>query len=133
MAAKKTGPGQTPLLEWLAAGIGLALMLGLLGVIGWEALHGGPEEAPAIELSLRRIAPTPAGYVVEFEALNRAGGTAQSVEIEGALIQGGGPVETSSVTLDYLPGHSRRGGGLFFRRDPRHGRLELRALGFQTP
>ena len=133
MAERKKGPPPTPWLEWASAGIGLALLLGLLGVIGWEALRGGPAEPPAIEVAVRRIAAAPGGYLAEFEALNRAGGTAQSVEIEGTLRGGGAPDETSSITLDYVPGHSRRYGGLFFRRDPRQGALELRAHGYQTP
>jgi uncharacterized protein (TIGR02588 family) len=125
--------GETPLLEWIAAGIGLALTLGLLGVIGWEALRGGPSEAPLVSLSVQRVMATGAGHIVEFEAVNATGGTAQSVEIEAVLTPPDGPPETSSVTLDYVPGHSRRTGGLYFRRDPRIGRLELRALGYQTP
>jgi len=132
MAERKKHSARTPLLEWVAAGIGLSLLLGLLGVIGWEALRGGPSQPPAIEVAVSRIAASGAGFVVEFEARNRAGSAAQSVEIEGVL-SGGGPPETRSISFDYIPGHSRRGGGLFFSRDPRQGRLELRAHGFQTP
>ncbi|MGE0179360.1 MAG: TIGR02588 family protein [Sphingomonas sp.] len=133
MAAKEKKASGTPLLEWIAAGIGLALLLGLLSVIGREALRGGPTEPPAIEVSVRRIAATPSGYVVEFEARNIAGGTAQSVDVEGMLTSGGAPVERSGITFDYIPGHSHRSGGLFFRRDPRQGVLALRALGYQIP
>ena len=42
-------------------------------------------------------------------------------------------IETSDITFDYVPGHAERKGGLFFRQDPRMHKLELRALGYQTP
>lgn len=133
MAERRNGSAEASLLEWIAAATGLALLLGVLAVIGWEALHGDPGEPPTIALQVRRIAPSAGGFVVEIEAFNRSGGTAQSVEIEGALRGVSAPIETSSVSFDYIPGHSRRIGGLFFREDPRRHRLDLRALGYQEP
>lgn len=123
----------TPLLEWVASGIGLLLTLGMLAVIGREALSREAEQLPAIDVAIQRILPAGSGFVVEFEAVNRSGGTAAAVEIEGELKSGGTSIETSSATLDYVPGHSRRSGGLLFSEDPRRHRIEVRALGFQTP
>lgn len=123
----------TPLLEWVASGIGLLLTLGLLAVIGRDALSREAEQLPAIDVAIRRIVPAGSGFVVEIEAVNRSGGTAAAVEIEGELKSGGTSLETSSFTLDYVPGHSRRSGGLFFSEDPRRHQVEVRALGFQTP
>ena len=131
--AKPKKTADPPLLEWVASGIGLLLILGLLAVIGREALSREAEQLPAIDVEIRRILPAGSGFVVEIEAVNRSGGTAAAVEIEGALKSGGTSLETSSATLDYVPGHSRRRGGLFFREDPRRHRIEVRALGFQTP
>ena len=42
-------------------------------------------------------------------------------------------VETSSATIDYVPGHGAAEGGVFFSRDPRRMTLKIRPLGFQTP
>lgn len=133
MAKRRNGPASASPLEWIAAAVGLALIVGLLAVIGWEAWRGEPGRTPEIEVRLVRIVASAGGFAVEIEAFNRSGGSAQSVEVEGELTGGGALDETSSVTFDYVPGHSRRSGGLFFRRDPRQGRLELRALGFQEP
>jgi uncharacterized protein (TIGR02588 family) len=130
---KSTMTARTPLLEWIASGLGLVLLLVLIGVIGREALTGETDAPPAIEIRATSVAKAGSGYVVAIEAVNRSGGTAASVQIEGVLSDGGAPIETSSATLDYVPGHSTRSGGLFFREDPRRHRLELRALGFQTP
>jgi uncharacterized protein (TIGR02588 family) len=123
---------RTPVLEWIAAAIGLALLLFVFGVIAREALIGSPDQAPAIEVTVRRVMPAGAGFVVEFEAVNRSGATAAAVAIEGVLGEGPG-AETSSATLDYVAGEARAQGGLFFRRDPRGERLVVRALGYQAP
>lgn len=123
----------TPLLEWVASGIGLVLTLSMLGLLLREALSGEAGQLPAIDVAIQRIAPAGSGFVVEIEAVNRSGGTAAGVEIEGQLKSGGASIETSSAVLDYVPGHSRRSGGLFFREDPRRHQIEVRALGFQTP
>ncbi len=132
--AKSTMMARTPLLEWIASGLGAVLLLILVGVIGREALTGETDALPAIEIRAMSVARAGSGYVVGIEAVNLSGGTAAAVEIEGVLSDGSGAaIETSSATLDYVPGRSVRSGGLFFREDPRRHRLELRALGFQTP
>jgi uncharacterized protein (TIGR02588 family) len=122
----------TPLLEWLAAGVGLVLTLGVLGSIGWQAFDDarGP---PVIVVEVTGVAAVDKGYRVEFRARNTAGSTAAQVEIEGRLAGEAAEQETGRVVFDYIPGHSARDGGLFFTREPRPDRLSLRALGFATP
>ena len=133
--AKTSGDGKskTPLLEWIAAGIGLVLTLIMLGVIGREALNGETEQLPVITVAATEIARAAPGYVLGFEAFNETGTTAASVEIEANLKDGDTIVETSKSTLDYVPGHGKINGGMFFAEDPRRHKLEIRALGFQIP
>ena len=59
---------------------------------------------------------------------NRSGQTAARVELEGRS-----GAETSSASVDYVPGHSQAEAGLLFREDPRRGGLEVRVTGFQLP
>ena len=125
---RKHAAANTPALEWLAAAIGLALIVLVAGVIGREAMTAETDQVPAIEVRMLRVLQVPTGYVVEFEAVNRSGATAAAVAIEGKAGE-----ETSTATLDYVAGHASTEGGLFFSHDPRKGPLELRALGFQTP
>ncbi|EIM29848.1 Protein of unknown function (DUF2393) [Microvirga lotononidis] len=134
----KTGEIQTgkpaqrvPWLEWLAAGIGLFLVLGVFGVIGWQAFHGATTP-PVITVQVENVAPVEGGYRVLFRARNGAGEAAAQVEVEGKVSADGGE-EVSRVVLDYIPGHSARRGGLFFTRDPRTGALAVRATGFAEP
>ena len=136
MAARSGKSAKTrsePLLEWIAAGVGLVLTLGMMAMIGIEAWRGDADQPPVIEARATRITPTSSGFLVEVVAVNRSGGTAAAVQVEGALKSGDVAVETSSLTLDYVPGHAQRKGGLFFTRDPRNHRLEVRALGYQAP
>ena len=133
MAQDRGKTAREPLLECVSAGIGLVLTLAIVALIGREALNGETAQPPAIEVVAGRVTPIQAGFVVEVTALNRSGGTAAGVEVEGALMSGTDEVETSGLTFDYVPGHAQRRGGLFFTQDPRRHRLQLRALGYQAP
>lgn len=133
MAQDRKQPAREPLLEWISATIGLGLTLAIVALIGREALNGETAQPPAIEVTATGITPIPSGFVVEVEAMNRSGGTAAAVQVEGVLMSGTTPVETSSLTFDYVPGHASRKGGLFFRQDPRNHRLQVRPLGYRAP
>jgi uncharacterized protein (TIGR02588 family) len=118
---------QPPLLEWIASALGLVLILGVMGVIARDAFNASADMAPDIQVSATRVRPSDTGFLVEFEASNRSPITAAQVTVEGKLPDG----ETSTATIDYLPGRSARRGGLLFSADPRG--VELRALGYQNP
>lgn len=133
MASDNRQSSKTTALEWIAAGIGMAAILFVGGVIGREALNNEPDQLPVLEVHATRVMPNAAGFVVEFEVVNRTSGTAAAVEIEGQIGPESDPTETSSATLDYVAGNASAAGGLFFKRDPRGQKLALRALGFQTP
>lgn len=128
MAQARKAIGNTPVLEWIAAAVGLVLILSVIAVIGNEAMRAQESSLPAITVRPLRVEQGPAGFVLEFEAVNLSGGTAAAVTIEGKA-----GAETSTATIDYVPGHGSVKGGLFFgKQDPRAG-VELRATGFQTP
>ncbi|WP_454759639.1 hypothetical protein [Caulobacter segnis] len=123
--AKRAPANDIPMLEWIAATVGLVLAATAIGLTAWDALFGvkGP---PVIEVRLTRVTPTAHGYVAEIEAFNHGGAPAAQVEIEGA-IAGHDP---AGLTIDYIPEQSSASGGLIFEDDPRAGRLVLRAKGF---
>ena len=102
-------------------------------MIGREAIREPAADTPAIAIQVGAIGQVADGFVVAFEALNQANGTAVAVEIEGTLMSGSSLVERSVATIDYVPGHGRTSGGLFFSKDPRKNRLIVRATGFQDP
>jgi uncharacterized protein (TIGR02588 family) len=133
MAQHRSKPAREPLLEWISAAVGLVLTLGIVVLIGKEWLNGETGQPPAIEVVAGRVTPVQAGFVVEVTAINHSGGSAAGVEVEGALMSGATPVETSGLTFDYVPGRAERKGGLYFTQDPRRHRLQVRALGYQEP
>ncbi len=131
-ATSRRPPTETPLLEWVSAGVGLALTLGLIGVIGWEAVNAD-DSPPAVTVERLGATRTAAGYVLEIEVTNRGGSPAAQVAVEGELIGPDGETETAQATFDYVPDNSVRRGGLFFAGDPRAGTLRLQAKGYVEP
>ena len=124
---------RTPLLEWVAGAIGAILTLTLIGVLGWQAWTNPGDVPPEVTVRLEEVLPAGAGFVARIAGVNASPETAAAVEVEGVLSRDGEVVETARATLDYVPGHSEKRGGLFFAEDPREGDLRLRALGYQEP
>lgn len=134
-----TGPDRSPpaedisALEWVIAALGLVLVVGTIALTLHDAL-GSPDAPPSLVVRADSVvALDGAGFLVRFTAENRGERTAADVPITGELRVGADSTESSEATLDYVPGRSRRRGGLYFRSDPRRGTLELRAGGFQDP
>lgn len=114
-------------------GVGVTLLAASIGTLLFDAFTG-KDTPPDIVLHIEKVQPQPSGnFVVLFRAENNGGSTAADVSVKGEIQDAGGNRETSEATLDYVPAHSNRRGGLFFDSDPRQARLELRATSFQEP
>ncbi|KQW66942.1 hypothetical protein ASE17_20060 [Phenylobacterium sp. Root77] len=135
--ARKSAPSpgsqsaQTPLLEWIAAGVGAALILAVLSVIVLDIAraHDAPPDLVVRSKGSERVAN---GYLLHIEIKNRGDQPAAQVDVEGRLGHGAA-AQTASVTFDDVPGGSVRSGGLLFKSDPRGGAVELSAKGFTDP
>jgi len=133
MAARTKGePARTPVAEWIAAGLGLALTLTVLGYSLWEGAAGakGP---PVLTVVAGDIVDTRGGYVAPIRVRNTGGETAASVEVRGELVLAGQPTEERRATFAYVPAGGEIAGGLVFAHDPRLGRLSLSVEGYETP
>lgn len=132
MAGGRSQPERTSRLEWAFALIGAAI---IAGTIGYMIRHGISHPATPPDVVVLTSAPrqVSGGYLVEFTAFNRGNTTAVNLTIDGELSQGSRTVETSEVTLDYLPQRASRKGGLFFRNDPRLHELSASAGGYTMP
>lgn len=130
---KGGGARRISLLEMVASGAGLLLTLAMVAFIAWEALTRPGDAMPAVTVEARELSEKSGVWVLAFEAINHAPGTAANVEIEGTLSRDGREVETARASLDYVPGGSTVRGGLFFRADPRRHVVELRAVGYAAP
>lgn len=127
-----SGPVQIPPLEWVAAGVGLLL---LLGAVGYQVVEGLTNDGtpPAIAIQQAQVHKVQGGYLVEIEVRNSGGQTAAGLEVEGELEVPRSKPETSTTTFDYVPRGSSSRGGLFFQSNPDKGTLTLRAKGYQEP
>jgi uncharacterized protein (TIGR02588 family) len=132
MPTKKAPPPRTPLLEWIAAAIGLVVVLATLALVSSEALRADTSP-PAVMVQNLGARRTEAGWVLQVRADNRGGSPAAQVRVTGELTPPGGMMETAEATFDFVPDHSARDGGLFFSSDPAHGKLVLRATGYADP
>lgn len=121
-----------PLWMWAVALVGLALVAGSIAFMLYEAT-AGDSSPPDVSVRVDSILTTRSGYLVKFRAVNEGGSTAEGLTVEGELRDAGGSVETSETTIEYVPSHSEREGGLFFTRDPRAHELRIRAKGYEKP
>lgn len=118
--------------EWVAGGIGFLLLSASIAFLLWQAVDGGGP-VPVLSVEAGDVTRQGGGYLLEFTVTNGGGMTASDVLVEGALKRGGTSVESSEVTVDYVPPRSKRTGGLIFSRDPRSLEVELRAHGYREP
>lgn len=129
----KLSHSDTHWLPVVTGAIGLALTASLIGFVAWEAIDGSAAQTPDVVVRAGSVHAANEGFVVQFEARNLAAKPAAGVVVEATLSVPGEEPLVSSVTLDYVPGASRKRGGFFLPVDPRQGRLELRALGYSDP
>lgn len=130
---KKQKPGEHPhVLEWAVGAVSAVLVLAMIGFVLYQAVSV-TSARPELHVVAETVEPAGAGFQVPFRAVNRGDSTAAGVNVEGRIERDGETVETSGVTLDYVPAHSEQRGGLFFREDPRQGRLVLEVKGYADP
>ena len=123
---------EAPLWMWAIGLLGLVLVVGSIGFALYEAAVGD-SSPPNVTVQFEGVVPAQNGFLVEFRVINEGGTTAAGLTVEGELRNGAEIVETSDTTLDYVPSHSERQGGLFFTMDPQQYELQLRAKGYETP
>ena len=121
-----------PAWMWGIGLMGLLLVLGSIGFALYEAIAGDTSPAD-VTIQVREILPVTDGFLVQFHVINEGGSTAAGLAVEGELRNGDEVVEASETTIEYVPSHSEREGGLFFTRDPRQYDLQIRAKGYETP
>lgn len=118
--------------EWLAAAIGLVLLVASLGYLVYDAL-GGDGKPPSPTVRASSIEQQEGRFLVRVQVVNESRATAADLRVEGELRRGAEVVERSETQFPFLPGQSVREGGLFFRNDPRTFELVLSARSYQKP
>ena len=128
----KSATADIPLLEWVIGVVGLAIVVGVVNVLIYEAV-AGDKSPPDVKLTVQSIAPLQNGFLVKVRAENMGGEPAARVSITAEVWEQSKVVESSETQFEHLPPHSSREAGVFFQRDPRPNEIRLRALGFESP
>lgn len=118
--------------EWVAAGLGLFLVLGAVLFLAVQAFRSG-DVPPAIVLEAERTVAAGDAYLVEFSARNAGSSTVAGLHISGEMVSGDSVLEASQTVIDFVPAGGTRSAGLFFEHDPREHELRMRAVGFDLP
>lgn len=123
---------ETPFLEWVFAVIGLILVVSVIGFLVYNvAVNEG--KSAELNIEVEEIVQNNKGFLVKFVLENTGDETAADVTIEGKLKKGEESVETGDVTVDYVPSHSKKKGGMFFTENPHNFDLQIHAKGFNEP
>lgn len=121
----------TPILEWIAGGVGLALFATAMAIL--LASSFSAPQPPVITVRAEPAVAVPNGFRVEFDVVNSGDQTAAQVHVEAVLHSDGGIVEQHDVLVDFLPPHSSVRAGVILAHDPRPLDLALHAASYQHP
>lgn len=121
-------------LEWLVFAISLVLVIITLGYLVYDGATFS-KAPPNIELELGTAqAQAENRYIVPVNAINHGDTTAEGVQIEVTLNNGGEEQENAQFEIAFLPRHSQREGWVTFTIDPRTvEEIEARVLGLEKP
>ncbi|MBZ0296877.1 MAG: hypothetical protein K8L99_30225 [Anaerolineae bacterium] len=126
-------PSKIPASEWAIATLGFILVCGTVLYLIAQALSG-TESPPIIQSIVEEVEQISENqFLVTIKVNNQGSHTAKSLLLSGTLFDGETEIESSEVTFDYVPSSSSRQGGLYFSHNPDDFRLELHAVGYQTP
>lgn len=130
---QRAGPGDTePVSEWIAAAVGLLILLASIGGLAWTALADGH----ALVDPVARVASVERRgerFHVRLQVHNRGGAPAAALRVVAQLRDGERVVEEAETEFEHVAGHSSREAGLFFRNDPSRLALSLAVQSYQRP
>ena len=118
--------------ELTIGALGGLLAAAVIGFLVWQASTTVPRPAD-LEVQIVGMTQANSNYRVEVRVRNIGGRTAAGAVVQGSLADGGTTVETSHVTLDYVPADSVVRATLLFSRDPRPLALRVRPVSYHSP
>ncbi|MBB6164749.1 MULTISPECIES: TIGR02588 family protein [Rhizobium] len=119
-------------IEWVTGAISAIIVLTVIVWIGKDGILDR-DRSPDLHGQVVQTEERSDGFQVLFEIHNDSSVTASQVKVRGELRDQGSVLESSESVLDYVPGHSRAGGGLIFRQNPAGKELTVRPTAFDEP
>ena len=108
-----------------------AIMLGLLGLLGWDAARS--DAPPSFRTQLEPPRAAGASFHVPVTVHNVGDAPAQGVEVTVSIRLGDSTAAEGSFTIDWLPGRSSRRGVAVLGANPTRGRIAAEVRGYTEP
>lgn len=119
--------------EWIVFGVGLALVVSTLAYLTYDAATLG-DAPPSIEVRTGQPLQQPHNFIVPVTVINHGDQTAEGVQIEVVLENGGEEKERAEFQVAFLPRRGTREGWVAFQLDPRTvERIKARVTGYEKP
>ncbi|MGF9565971.1 hypothetical protein [Neorhizobium sp. JUb45] len=129
---KNIEPGAPHWIEWITGAVSGIIVLVVIVWIGKDGVMDR-DTSPNLHGNVVRTEERSDGFQVLFEIHNDSSATASQVKIRGELRERALVLESSETVLDFVPGHSKVGGGLIFQQNPAGKDLKVRATAFDEP
>lgn len=120
-------PEKNPL-EWGVFVAGLALSLGTMGILAWDAATNG-DKPPVLSVVLGSARAVGSGYEVPVTVRNTGGETAEAVRVEVVGTDG----RRAELEFEFVPRGSSREGTVFIPNDPTREAVSARVVSFRKP
>ncbi len=121
-----------PASEWVAGGIGLALVLGAVAFTVWEGATQS-RRPPDFTIRVDGVEPRNGRHRVLFTVRNAGDTTAAQVTIRATVSRDGMVLERAEATFDYIAAGATRRGGFVLGPDPSAQTLEIGAVSWTIP
>jgi len=118
--------------ELISFAIASAMLIAILGAVGYLWISDRNQDPPALEVS-SRLEPRQDKFYVPFTVTNTGGETATTVQIIAELRMNGEVVEWGEQKIDFLSRKEEAQGAFIFVRDPRLGELTVRVASYAMP
>jgi uncharacterized protein (TIGR02588 family) len=123
--------GTRHLLEWTVLGLSVAAIAVLVSLLVYDGVTRTGD--PRLEIVLSPAQSQGDSWIVPLEVVNRGAAAAANVDIEVALSDGERELETSTVTLPFVPEGSEIDAVVVFSENPSGRETVARVLGYELP
>lgn len=130
-AARSREPSRPDWIERLATIVSAALVLGVIAVLVWDAVH--PDRPPALDVSTRTPKAVGRHWHVPIVVRNSGDVAVQEVDVRVSLQRPDTTVRDIDIRIDWLPGRSQREIDAVFAVDPAKGKLTAEVQSFDQP
>lgn len=120
------------LAEWISFLISSAIVIGVLGTVGYLWMRDRQQQPPVLEIETT-VEIRQGQYYVPFTVTNAGGETAEAVQVIAELRIDSVLVEWGDQQIDFLSSQEEAEGAFVFTRNPNAGDLTVRVASYKRP